>query len=160
MSGVYVQSIFTYMLPSSSNIITTSRNLKPSSAPPHNLVSIMAALDPPPYLLSLQTNIRARPIPWDGAVRAGSISEWQLERVKAVDKVRRDVRVRTVEADVDGYVRLLVGADEGGGGDGSILDSARNRADIVQYVLVLAADLVQGRLLAAGGGGRRREEEE
>lgn len=98
------------------------------------------SLNPPTYLTSLQNNIRARPIPWDGAVRAGNITEEQLRRVKAVDKVRKDVRQKTVETDITAYVTLLAGSN----GDKSILESAARRTDILQYVLVLAGDLING----------------
>ncbi|OAX81176.1 hypothetical protein ACJ72_04485 [Emergomyces africanus] len=96
------------------------------------------SLDPPTYLSSLQNNIRARPIPWEGAVRAGNITEDQLKRIKAVDKVRKDARQKTVGNDLKVYTTLLVGGSSGK----SILESASRRTDIVQYVLVLAADLI------------------
>jgi len=100
------------------------------------------SLDPPTYLSSLQNNIRARPIPWDGAVRAGTITEEQLTRIRAVDKVRKEQRKQVVESHLDAYKTLFVGS-----GDGkvkSILESAGKRADVVQYVLVLLGDLLEG----------------
>ncbi|KAL8736858.1 MAG: hypothetical protein Q9181_002273 [Wetmoreana brouardii] len=96
------------------------------------------SLDPPTYLVSLQNNIRARPIPWEGAVRAGTITENDLKRIKAVDKVRKDQRRQTVEADTDAYRSLLLGGDHGK----SVLESAAKRADVIQYMLVLAGDLI------------------
>ncbi|KAL8716486.1 MAG: hypothetical protein Q9225_006196 [Loekoesia sp. 1 TL-2023] len=96
------------------------------------------SLDPPTYLNSLQNNIRARPIPWEGAVRAGTIKENDLKRIKAVDKVRKDQRRQTVEADQYAYQSLLLGGDQGK----SVLESAAKRADVIQYMLVLASDLV------------------
>ncbi|PYI12566.1 vacuolar ATP synthase subunit H [Aspergillus sclerotiicarbonarius CBS 121057] len=95
-------------------------------------------LEPPTYLSSLQNNIRARPIPWEGAVRAGNITDDHLKKIKAVDKVRKEQRRQTVEGDLAGYVSLLAGGAEGK----SVLDSASRRTDIVQYILVLAADLI------------------
>ncbi|KAJ5946481.1 hypothetical protein N7454_003320 [Penicillium verhagenii] len=97
------------------------------------------SLDPPTYLSSLQNNIRARPIPWEGAVRAGNITDDHLKKIKAVDKVRKEQRIQTIEADLSGYTSLLAGGSQGK----SVLDSASRRADIVQYVLVLASDLIQ-----------------
>ncbi|KAG5766932.1 hypothetical protein H9Q71_014529, partial [Fusarium xylarioides] len=38
------------------------------------------SLDPPTYLASLQSNNRQRPIPWDGAVRAGTLTEEQYAK--------------------------------------------------------------------------------
>ena len=99
------------------------------------------SLDPPTYLSSLQNNIRARPIPWEGAVRAGSITEEQLRRIKAVDKVRKETRQRGVDSDLQGYTALLAGGRSGK----SILETAARRTDIVQYILVLAGDLINGR---------------
>lgn len=96
------------------------------------------SLEPPTYLNSLQNNIRARPIPWDGAVRAGNITDEHLRKIKAVDKVRKQDRIQTVEADVKGYTALLAGNP----GEKSVLESASKRTDIVQYILVLAADLI------------------
>ncbi|KAK4158162.1 armadillo-type protein [Chaetomidium leptoderma] len=96
-------------------------------------------LDPPTYLASLQSNIRQRPIPWDGAVRAGSLTDDQLARIRAVDKVKRDVRQQTVSADLDGYRILFVGEP---GKTKSVLESASKRQDVVQYMLVLLSDLL------------------
>ncbi|KAL2872035.1 H(+)-transporting V1 sector ATPase subunit H [Aspergillus lucknowensis] len=96
------------------------------------------SLEPPTYLNSLQNNIRARPIPWDGAVRAGNITDDHLKKIKAVDKVRKEQRRQTIDGDIPGYVSLLAG----GPGGKSVLESAAKRNDIVQYILVLAADLI------------------
>ncbi|KAH6678393.1 armadillo-type protein [Halenospora varia] len=98
------------------------------------------SLDPPTYLASLQNNIRARPIPWDGAVRASTISEDQLSKIRAVDKARKDQRKQIIEGDLDGYRLLFVGAS----GKPSVLESAAKSAHVVQYVLVLLGDLLDG----------------
>ena len=106
------------------------------------------SLEPPTYLSSLQNNIRARPIPWEGAVRAGNITDDHLKKIKAVDKVRKEQRRQTVDGDLRGYVNLL-----SGGGDGkSVLDSASKRTDIVQYILVLAVDLINGMVIEVMNG--------
>lgn len=99
------------------------------------------SLDPPPYLASLQNNIRSRPIPWDGCSRAGTISDDQLSKIRAVDKVRKEQRKEVVERDLDGYRTLFVG----GNGKPSVLESAVKRGDVVQYILVLLGDLLDGR---------------
>ncbi|KAI0879301.1 armadillo-type protein [Hypoxylon argillaceum] len=98
------------------------------------------SLDPPPYLGSLQNNIRQRPIPWDGAARAGTITESQLAKIRAVDKVRKEQRKQVVESDLDGYRILFVGEP----GTPGVLESASRRSDVVQYILVLLSDLLQG----------------
>ena len=98
------------------------------------------SLDPPTYLSSLQNNIRARPIPWEGAVRAGTITDNDLKTIKAVDKVRKEQRRQTVESDVEIYQSLILGGTKGK----SVLESASKRADVIQYMLVLTGDLING----------------
>ena len=98
------------------------------------------SLDPPTYLSSLQNNIRARPIPWEGAVRAGTITDNDLKTIKSVDKVRKEQRKQTVENDIESYQSLILGGDKGK----SVLESASKRADVIQYMLVLTADLING----------------
>ncbi|KAK5422227.1 H(+)-transporting V1 sector ATPase subunit H [Exophiala xenobiotica] len=96
------------------------------------------SLSPPAYLSSLQNNIRARPIPWDGAVRAGNLTDEQLKKIRSVDKVRKEQRKQTIEKDVQSYSALLVGGADGP----SVLEKASKRSDIIQYILVLATDLI------------------
>ncbi len=98
------------------------------------------SLDPPTYLNSLQHNIRARPIPWEGAVRAGTLSDQELKKIKAVDKVRKEQRKKTVEENLQSYRALLLGED----GHRSVLDAAAKRPDVLQYILVLTGDLLHG----------------
>ncbi|KAI9673544.1 MAG: H(+)-transporting V1 sector ATPase subunit H [Trizodia sp. TS-e1964] len=98
------------------------------------------SLDPPTYLLSLQNNIRARPIPWESAARAGQISEVNYKRIKLVDKVRKEQRRQTVEKDTDGFCALLLG---GGEKETSIFESAVKRVDVTQYTIVLAGDMIE-----------------
>lgn len=103
------------------------------------------SLDSPTYLSSSKNNIRARPIPWDGAVRAGTITDNDLKKIKAVDKVRKEQRKQTVEANVEAYRSLILGGDEGK----SILESAAKRTDVIQYMLVLTGDLLNGMFTSA-----------
>lgn len=99
------------------------------------------SLDPPAYILSLQNNIRARPISWEGAVRAKTITDADLKKIKSIDKVRKEQRKQTIEQDTKSYVELLLG----GSGQQSIFEAAAKRQDIVQYMLVLTGDLIDGR---------------
>ncbi|KAK1253784.1 hypothetical protein MKX07_001861 [Trichoderma sp. CBMAI-0711] len=95
--------------------------------------------DGPTYLSSLQENIRQRPVPWDGAVRAGSLTEEQYAKIRAVDKAKRaEQRNEIVSADLEGYRTLFVG----GNGSPSVLEKAGKNASLVQYILVLLADLL------------------
>ncbi|KJZ72607.1 hypothetical protein HIM_07966 [Hirsutella minnesotensis 3608] len=98
------------------------------------------SLDPPTYLASLQSNIRQRPIPWDGAVRAGHLTEEQYAKIRAVDKLKKpEQRKEIVEGDLDAYRLLFVG----GPGKPSVLETASKQANVIQYILVLLADLFQ-----------------
>jgi V-type H+-transporting ATPase subunit H len=98
------------------------------------------SLDPPTYIFALQNNIRARPISWEGAVRAKTITDADLKKIKSIDKVRKEQRKSTIESDVDSFVALLLG----GSGSQSIFEAAAKRQDIIQYMLVLTGDLIDG----------------
>lgn len=63
-----------------------------------------------------------------------------MKKIKAVDKVRKEQRKQTIEGDLPAYTTLLIGGKNGTG----VLEKAAKRTDIIQYVLVLAADLVNG----------------
>lgn len=99
------------------------------------------SIDPPAYIVSLQNNIRARPISWEGAVRAKTISDEDLKKIKAIDKVRKEQRKSTIEGDVQTYTQLLLGDASS---TKSIFESAAKRSDILQYMLVLTGDLIDG----------------
>jgi V-type H+-transporting ATPase subunit H len=71
-------------------------------------------------------------------VRHGTLTEEQLAKVRAVDKVKKEVRKHTVEGDLDGYRTLFVGEP----GKPSVLELATKRTEIVQYILVLLSDLL------------------
>jgi V-type H+-transporting ATPase subunit H len=103
------------------------------------------SLDPPTYLSSLQNNIRQRPVPWEGAVRAGTITDDQLSKIRGIDKVRKEQRKQTIEDDLRTYCTLFLGGD----GKPGVLESAATakRSDVVQYILVLLGDLVDGMML-------------
>ena len=107
-------------------------------AKPNNTMS----LDPPTYLSSLQNNIRQRPIPWEGAVRAGTITDDQLSKIRAIDKVRKEQRKQTIEDDLGTYLALFLGRD----GKPGVVESAASakRSDVVQYCLVLIGDVLEG----------------
>ncbi|KXT06055.1 hypothetical protein AC578_1342 [Pseudocercospora eumusae] len=97
------------------------------------------SIDAPAYIVSLQNNIRARPISWEGAVRAKTITDEDLKKIKAIDKVRKEQRKQTIENDVQTYTTLLLGDN---GQARSIFESAAKRTDILQYMLVLTGDLI------------------
>lgn len=99
------------------------------------------SFDPPQHIVSLQNNIRSRPISWEGAVRAKTITEADLKKVKSIDKVRKEQRKSTIESSPQDYVELFLGNDNGGQ---SIFQAAAKRADIVHYMLVLLGDILDG----------------
>jgi V-type H+-transporting ATPase subunit H len=80
------------------------------------------------FLASIQNNIRGRPISWEGAVRAKTITDADLKKIK------------TIESDVDSFVTLLLG----GNGSQSIFEAAAKRQDIIHYMLVLLGDIIEG----------------
>lgn len=96
------------------------------------------SLDPPTYLASLQNNIRQRPIPWEGAVRAGTLTEDQLAKIRAVERAKKDARTQIVEGDLDSYRILFVGEP----GNPSVLELTSKKAEFAQYILVLLNDLL------------------
>jgi V-type H+-transporting ATPase subunit H len=96
------------------------------------------SLEPQTYLTSIQNNIRARPISWEGAVRAKTITDADLKKIKSIDKVRKEQRKQTIEADVNSFVTLLLGGD----GSQSIFEAAAKRQDIIHYMLVLLGDII------------------
>lgn len=65
-----------------------------------------------------------------------------MNKIRAVDKVRKEQRKEIVDADLSGYRTLFVG----GNGKQSVLESAAKRGDVVQYILVLLGDLLDGKL--------------
>jgi hypothetical protein len=98
------------------------------------------ATDAQSFLASIQNNIRGRPISWEGAVRAKTITDADLKKIKSIDKVRKEQRKQTIESDVDSFVALLLG----GNGSQSIFEAAAKRQDIIHYMLVLLADMIEG----------------
>ena len=68
------------------------------------------------------------------------MTDEQLKKIKSVDKVRPQQRKQTIEKDVKSYCTLLVGGE----GSGSVLEKGSKRPDILQYILVLANDLING----------------
>jgi V-type H+-transporting ATPase subunit H len=93
------------------------------------------------FLASIQNNIRGRPISWEGAVRAKTITDADLKKIKSIDKVRKEQRKQTIESDVDSFVTLLLG----GNGSQSIFEAAAKRQDIIHYMLVLLGDMIEGK---------------
>lgn len=73
-------------------------------------------------------------------MRAKTITDGDLQKIKSIDKVRKEERRQRIEADVQSFVTLLLG----GNGSQSIFDAVSKRQEIVQYMLVLTEDLING----------------
>ena len=100
------------------------------------------SLEPPSYLSSLQGNVRQRPIPWDGAVRSGLVTDGQLAKIRAIDRAKnKDAKKAAIEEDMDSYTELFVGE----AGKPSALESAAKQPNMLQYLLVLLDDMVNCR---------------
>ena len=99
------------------------------------------SLDTPSYVVSLQNNIRSRPIPWEGAVKAKTISEDEHSKIEAIAKVRKETRKQVLENESAKYVNLFLG---GGDGCQSVLQAASKRQEIEVYLLVLLDDAMEG----------------
>lgn len=74
-------------------------------------------------------------------MRAKTITEEDLKKIKSIDKVRKEQRKQTIESDVDSFVTLLLGGE----GSQSIFEAAAKRQDIIHYMLVLLGDIIDGR---------------
>lgn len=97
------------------------------------------SLDTPRYLAELFSSIRGRSIAWDAHVRAGLISESDVKKIKAIDKVSKEKQASVVEKDVDGYASLVLGPQ------GALKKATDGkRVDVVAYMLVLLGDLLEG----------------
>ena len=67
-----------------------------------------------------------------------------MKTIKSVDKVRKEQRKQTIDGDVKSYSTLLIG----GQGTQGVLEKAEKRNDILQYILVLANDLIMGKIFS------------
>jgi V-type H+-transporting ATPase subunit H len=81
----------------------------------------------------LLANIRARPISWEAQHRSGVIDEREVRTIKTIDKQRRDKRIDIVSKDLPKYAQLMASLVKKG-----------KRADILQFTLVMLADLLIG----------------
>ena len=99
-------------------------------------------LEAPTYLASLQNNIRQRPIPWDGAVRSGLVTDDQLALIRAVDRAKKsEAKKSAIENDLDGYTTLFAG--NRAASRPSVLETAAKQPAMVQYLLVLLSDIIE-----------------
>lgn len=73
-------------------------------------------------------------------MRAKTITDEDLKKIKSIDKVRKEQRKQTIESDVDSFVTLLLGGE----GSQSIFEAAAKRQDIIHYMLVLLGDIIEG----------------
>lgn len=102
------------------------------------------SLERQPYE-ELCSNIRARPIGWDGYHRAQIITADEVEKIKAIDKVSLERRIEIVKKYPEAYARLFLGDGTEGSGILGRTAGSRGGADtsIIQYILVLMGDLLE-----------------
>jgi V-type H+-transporting ATPase subunit H len=96
------------------------------------------SVQPPAYLASLKSNIRSRAIPWDHARRARDLTDEQFAKIDLVKNSSTN-REQAVEGDIDGFRRLFAGGDD----RPSVFETASKNTKVVQFLLVLLADLVE-----------------
>lgn len=102
------------------------------------------SLERQPYE-ELCSNIRARPIGWDGYHRAHIITADEVEKIKAIDKVPLEQRIEIVKKALEPYAKLFLGDRTEGSGVLGRTAGSRGGADtsIIQYILVLMGDLLE-----------------
>jgi V-type H+-transporting ATPase subunit H len=99
----------------------------------------MSSLDSQSTLAEYKNLIRDRPVAWDAYIRYNLVTEADVKKIKAIDKVSKEKRVDIVEKDGEGYAELVLGPD------GVLKKSANgDRVDIVQYMLMWTGDLLDG----------------
>ncbi|ANB15291.1 H(+)-transporting V1 sector ATPase subunit H [Sugiyamaella lignohabitans] len=81
------------------------------------------------YLEEIQSNIRVRPIPWEGYVRANLITTEEASLIKTIEKLPKDKSVAIIAKDSDIYAAKLIG-----------ILSRITRDDVVKYILSLVGD--------------------
>ncbi|KAA8893278.1 armadillo-type protein [Sphaerosporella brunnea] len=96
------------------------------------------SLDGQNILDEYKSLIRGRAVAWDAYIRYSLVTESDVKKIKAVDKVSKERRVSIVENDAGGYAQLVLGDD------GVLRKSANgNRVDLVQYILMWTGDLLE-----------------
>lgn len=85
------------------------------------------------FLDDIQSNIRVRPIPWEGYVRANLLSASDAGLIKSIEKQTREKRLAIVEKEVDNYSATIM----------RLLKDI-TREDVVKYLLCLTSDLMSG----------------
>ncbi|CAI2184745.1 3034_t:CDS:10 [Funneliformis geosporum] len=84
-----------------------------------------------PYLDELTSNIRSRPIPWDGYQKATLITQEEADLLKKVDKQSLEQLKVVMQKDAEKYADLYT----------NLLEKL-NRVDTVQYILVLVSEML------------------
>ncbi|CAG8676541.1 11796_t:CDS:10 [Funneliformis mosseae] len=83
------------------------------------------------YLDELTSNIRSRPIPWDGYQKATLITQEELDLLKKVDKQSLEQLKVVMQKDAEKYADLYT----------NLLEKL-SRIDTVQYILVLVSEML------------------
>ncbi|ODQ63657.1 ATPase, V1 complex, subunit H [Nadsonia fulvescens var. elongata DSM 6958] len=86
---------------------------------------------PSSYVDEIQATISARPIPWEGYLRAKLLTSTEASVIKSIEKQSKEKRKAIVEKDLDLYSTTSIN-----------LIQKLTRDDIVKFILSLIADLV------------------
>lgn len=83
------------------------------------------------YLDEIQTNIRVRPIPWEGYVRANLLTANEASLIKSTEKEQPEKRSEIIGKNSDKYADTIVD-----------LLSRISRDDVIKYILSFAEEVV------------------
>lgn len=89
-----------------------------------------------PWLSSLTSRIRSRPIPWEGYARADLVSQDELKMIRSIDtgNAASDSKDKVLDERGQEYATLYLR-----------LLTKLSRTDTLQQVLVLVGDMLEGR---------------
>jgi len=106
------------------------------------------SLDGQNVLNEYKSLIRGRAVAWDAYIRFQLVTDNDVKKIKAIDKVPKEKRVGIVENDAQGYAQLVLG-------DQGVLRKSANedKVDLVRYILMWTGDLLDGMLLRVGCSG-------
>ncbi|KAL1924262.1 uncharacterized protein VTP21DRAFT_7297 [Calcarisporiella thermophila] len=96
-----------------------------------NVPDVPLALVANGYIEDYTTQMRSRPIPWEGYQRATLITQEELQLIKRVDKKSPEEIKRVMDKDGDQYAKLYIN-----------LLQKLVRVETVQYILVLVDDML------------------
>ena len=97
------------------------------------------SLDSQSILEEYKSLIRGRAVAWEHQVRLQLVTDDDVKKIKAIEKVPKEKRVGIVEKDASGYAELALG-------NHGVLRKSRDKksTDFEQYILMWIGDLLDG----------------